>query len=520
MPFIKKTDARGSQPPTDARHLFIGRTGELLFFVQNILKLDEPTHNILSISGQGGVGKSTLLTRFIDEMQTAAFHDSCLAALVDERHTTPVSMMEHFAHQLQITGTFAQALKRYKEAVRLLQTEQETLQVRMWHSAPDFAGAVVEAVPLAGPLLREGVKVTARHFLDKHHSAQGRRGAGEDPVVELTRAFVAELNRLTETRVTLSTLREKRWRRVILFFDTFEQLAEQTVPWLLNHFLEADVSGRGVVLVVAGRDPLERALPGTFKRWLPHYENNTIYSMSLGSFTEDETRAYLTERGITDPARMHTIWQLSRGLPLYLGLLTANPLGKVDPMKDVVENFLRWIPEQEQVKRRLALDGALFSRPFTLDDVEAFPYVSEQDRPMLYRWLSEQPFVRSNTQDGGYAYHDLAKELFSRHLYQHSKKGYYTTRRALAEHYQRLLEEVHMAGGEGGNRAGEWLDLTIAVAHQWFLLPDEVSHFKAIGQLLKANASLDTEEQQGEIVKLLRELASAIVQKKVGKLPI
>ncbi len=49
MPFVRKTDSQGSQPPTDARKLFIGRTGELLFFVQNILKPEEPTHNIISI---------------------------------------------------------------------------------------------------------------------------------------------------------------------------------------------------------------------------------------------------------------------------------------------------------------------------------------------------------------------------------------------------------------------------------------------------------------------------------------
>jgi tetratricopeptide (TPR) repeat protein len=507
MPFVKKTDSRGLQPPTDTRHIFIGRTGELLFFVQNILKPDEPTHNIISISGQGGVGKSTLLARFIDETHTADFHDSCLAALVDERQTTPVSMMEQFTHQLHITGKFEKALKHHKEVLRMLQTGQETIQDRVLRSAPDFVGAAVEAVPLAGPLLREGVKVTTRHLLDKHYPLQIHGGTGEDPVAELTRAFVAELNRFTETQVTLSTHRGKRRQRVILFFDTFEQLAEQAVPWLLDHFLEADISGR-VVLVVAGRDPLEHAAPDHLKRWLPHYERNTIYSMSLNGFTEDETRAYLTERGITDPERMLTIWQLSRGLPLYLGLLTANPLGKVDPMKDVVENFLRWIPEQEHVKRRLALDGALFSRPFNLDDFEAFPYVSEHDRPMLYRWLSEQPFVRSTTQDGRYSYHDLAKELFSHHLYLRSQKEYYATRRALSEHYQRLLEEVHMAGGEGVDHTGEWLELAIAVAHQLFLLPDEVSHFKATVEVLNIPLSIFADEgKKGEIVKLLRELS-------------
>ncbi len=66
MPFVRKTDLQGPQPPSDALKLFIGTTGELLFFVQNILQPEEPTHTIISIWGQGGVGKSTLQAHFID----------------------------------------------------------------------------------------------------------------------------------------------------------------------------------------------------------------------------------------------------------------------------------------------------------------------------------------------------------------------------------------------------------------------------------------------------------------------
>src|SRR5260221_10773480 len=109
MPFVKKTDTR---------KIFIGRTNELLFFAQNILKPEEPTHNIISIWGQGGVGKSTLLTRFIDETHSVDFKDHCLTASVDELQTTPASMMEKFANQLHIKGTFEKALKHYKEALR------------------------------------------------------------------------------------------------------------------------------------------------------------------------------------------------------------------------------------------------------------------------------------------------------------------------------------------------------------------------------------------------------------------
>src|SRR6516162_4563562 len=124
MPFVRKTDSQGSQPSTDTRNLFIGRTGELLFFVQNILKPEEPSHNIISIWGQGGVGKSTLLARFIDEAHSAEFKDCCLTALVDERQTTPLSLMEKFAEQLHMKGEFEKALKQYKEALRKQQTER------------------------------------------------------------------------------------------------------------------------------------------------------------------------------------------------------------------------------------------------------------------------------------------------------------------------------------------------------------------------------------------------------------
>ncbi len=118
MPFIKKADLHGLTPPIDARKIFIGRTGELLFFTQNILKPEEPTHNILTISGQGGVGKSTLLARFIDEAHSAEFKDYCLTAIVDEWQMTPTSIMEKFAEQLHIAGKFDKALRQYKEVLR------------------------------------------------------------------------------------------------------------------------------------------------------------------------------------------------------------------------------------------------------------------------------------------------------------------------------------------------------------------------------------------------------------------
>src|SRR6266568_6181403 len=514
MPFIRQTDTTASQPLTDTGKIFIGRRGELLFFVQNILKPEEPTHNIISISGQGGVGKTTLLARLIAETHSLDFKDYCLTAIVDERQTTPASIMEKFADQLHIEGDFKKALKQYKEALHKLQTEQETIQDTLLQRVPNFAGASVEGVPFVGPILRESAKAITDHLLEKYHTTQIRTDAArlEDPIEDLTKAFVAELNQLTNCKVILSSQRIKRRRRVILFFDTFEQLALEAAPWLLDYFLQANISNN-VVLVVAGRDPLERSTPDGPKPWLPYLDDGIIYSISLDSFTEDETRAYLAKRGITDPNRIATIWQLSGGLPLYLGLLTSNPHGKVDPTKDVVVNFLRWIPEQEQVKRQLALDAALLSRPFNQDDFEAFPYLSENDRSALYQWLIELPFVHTSPSDGRHSYHDVVQALFSRHLHQHSRSEYYAMRRALAEYYRGQLDKIQTQGhkiishssGQGRTtyRSVEWLELSMAIAYQLFLQPDVTSQQRAVEQVLYA---YEYTEQTGEIIRILRKL--------------
>ncbi len=298
MPFVRKLGTKDFQHPSDLK-IFVGRTNELHFFVENILNPKEPVHNIVSVSGQAGVGKSTLLTHFIDMTLSSDFKDYCLISLVDERQVTPASIMQKFANNLHMTGEFEKALVRYKDALHL-QSKRETKRDTLLRKAPKLAGSVVEDVPIMGGILREGAKTATEFFVNQHRTNQLLKGAErlEDPVGDLTRAFVEELNHLTNTQVALSFNRGKRLRRVILFFDTFELSGIEAAPWLLDHFLQTEISNQ-VVLVIAGRDPIERSTPYDPKRWLPYHDDNTIYSISLDSFTEEETYNYLVTRSIT-----------------------------------------------------------------------------------------------------------------------------------------------------------------------------------------------------------------------------
>ena len=123
-----------------------------------------------------------------------------------------------------------------------------------------------------------------------------------------------------------------------------------------------------------------------------------MYLTDLNSLNEDDTRWYLLERGIQDENTIRKIWHLSKGLPLYLSLLTFNSPGNIDPTADVVANFLRWIPEQEHIKRQLALDASMFSKSFNQDDLEAFVYINSENNncASLYEWLIRLPFVKGH----------------------------------------------------------------------------------------------------------------------------
>lgn len=248
----------------------------------------------------------------------------------------------------------------------------------------------------------------------------------EDPATNLTKSFVDELNRHFDTLIYSVNSKTKRRKRILLFFDTFEQLAVEAVPWLIDHFLQADINNN-IVLIFAGRDTIDHSVPEYVKQWLPYYDEHVIYSIALSSFTKDEVKAYLAEKGITDSNKLNIIWQISRGLPLFLSLLTTNQDRDIDPTEDVVDNFLRWIPEAEKVKRRLALDAALLSKPFNQDDIEVFTYLpkDENERTNLFNWLIGLPFIKSNFQEGLYEYHNLVQDLFCRYLYKRSQKEFF-----------------------------------------------------------------------------------------------
>lgn len=505
MPF-RKPDNKNNTSSKPARDIFVGRTNEINFFVQQILKPVTPDYNIVSISGQGGVGKSTLLERFQKESQETEFKDFCLPVFVNERQITPVAIMEQFADQLEKAGhpltEFEKKLADYKEVLRKLRDEREAGRDAFLQGGMDMVGSVVETIPVAGKILASESKAALTLLSERQRNRQQQKDAEllENTLQELTAAFVQNVSKIADSQIKLWNGTRRNFR-VLLFFDTYEQLAEEVTPWLLDYFLPTEDISPNIVLIIAGRDDVKQT-GNDPKKWLPY--NEIIYPICLDCFTKDETVAYLAERNIAEPEKVETIWELSKGLPLYLGFLTSNPNADIDPTKDVIDNFLRW--EKDETKRRLALEASLFSRPFNQDDLAAFSYISETDRPAMYRWLIGLPFVRShNLLDGRHLYHDVAQEMFSRHLFQTSPTNCHGTRRALVDYYQEQLKKLKASEDKKVYRNPEWLELSLALTNQLLLLHDKESHIKTIEIVVDAYNKVKKDDEE-KIVKLLQSL--------------
>jgi hypothetical protein len=163
----------------------------------------------------------------------------------------------------------------------------------------------------------------------------------QHPREVLTPLFLKGLHRLAEKHL------------LALFFDTYEQTGTYLDDWL-RAILRGDYGSMPTqfVMTIGGRDPLD------LYKWEPF--EALIGRVPLEAFTEEETKEYLSQKGVTDPGTIDTIWRASRGLPIFVAMLSASPPREAGTLtaatESVVDLFLKW--EQDPQQRYLTLKMA------------------------------------------------------------------------------------------------------------------------------------------------------------------
>ncbi|GLW91265.1 ATP-binding protein [Actinokineospora globicatena] len=333
---------------------FVGRREQLAEFESNLaLPLDDPRRRFLfTLHGSAGVGKTFLMRQFTRIAREA----KVLTASVDESVFDVLTAIEAIVADLDQQGArcrdFPKLLADYRTRRHELETDPgtpEEISSALTRTVVRVGLRAASDIPFVGAVAEEvdGDAVAGR--VDRLRTFLGRKFRNHDdmrlilsPVEVLTAAFLRDLDAIAASRP------------VALFFDTYERTGAFLDPWLLDVLAGHHGSLPGTLLLtIAGQSPLD------VNRWGEFLPVRADYPLEV--FTEEEARQLLADRGVTKPAVVNTILELSGRLPVWVATLASTHPDEADAVGDpsgsAVERFLKWEPDPD--RRTAALHGAL-----------------------------------------------------------------------------------------------------------------------------------------------------------------
>jgi tetratricopeptide (TPR) repeat protein len=413
---------------------FVGRSEQQQVFLDNFTG-DEVKWVVLSVTGEGGVGKSTLLTRYAQLAQGEDFNANVVKC--DDRQYTPVDAMAAIAEQLAKVGIeskkFDERYKKYRETLQQIESDPTAPRGMVnvvTRGLTDFTIKSLRRLPgvgVAADYVDE--KAAGDAMADLAQYAFTRWGNKDEvllvrePEKILTPLFVELLNEATEKK------------RLVVMFDVFERTASTLSSWIIElvDSKHGDL-GLSVSFIVSGRDSLEQ-----------HWTElaGLMAHVQLEPFTLDETAIYLSNQDIKDEALVKQIHEDTGGLPVLVELLASTKPQPGTPLpdisKDAVERFLQWTPDE---KKEVALLAAV-PRQFNQDILQAL--LGQDKGKELFHWLVGQSFVRSNT-ERGYFYHDKVRALMLRHQKNITPHELADTHTVLAKHFTNRCTDLGLQG--------------------------------------------------------------------------
>jgi len=384
---------------------FVGRKNERELFERYVVASDSH-YPLIFVSGQGGVGKTTLLGQF----QSICLTQKLPYGLTNHLQTSVLEVMSHLSQQFTQNGYSLNKFNDCHHKLLLLQEKiaKEPDQPDIWHNL--FGQAVGKSVIVAGratPITSVALDLVGTdivkssfnslaNYLTRKLSKQGDVRLMLNPKEVLTKQFLADLSGIASQQP------------VVLFFDTFEATSSYLHPWVTQLFnlYYGDFSDK-IRFVFAGRNFDDSV-------WLDL--RGVLNHIDLTPFTYEETKIYLNHQGVTTLTELDQIYHLSKGLPVFVAMLTTSGIEEASELsQSVIERFLQNI--SDKTRRDIALKMAL-PRRFNQDTLRLLFPESTESIPDLFHWLIGMPFVKA--QGNYWSYHDVVRNLMVRHQYTQS----------------------------------------------------------------------------------------------------
>ena len=412
---------------------FIGREEHIFLFCQNLTYglEDERRRFIFSVSGQGGVGKTTLLHLF-SKLATEA---NAKVAWVDETIEDMPAAMAHMAKQLEgqdhIFNTFNERYRSYLQRLHELEADPE---------APQGSLAFIsQALTKVGVSLGRRIPVAGGAFDLVDEKALASQVGAWSEYVKKKLTNKDELHLIQKpldvlTPLFLEGLRnEAEKHSVVLILDTYERTGEYLDGWL-RRLLDGSYGDvpSNIIVVIAGRNELDK------NRWILY--EGLLVRFELEPFTEQEARAYLAHKGITEERTVEVVLHLSGRFPLLVATLASesptNPDQVGDPSGTAIERFLKW--EDDPKRKQLLIDAAL---PHYLNQDIIAVIMGDKNADSFFAWLKQKPFLEQRGK--GWVYHEIVRPQMLRYKLHESPQSWSDLHGKLADYFEQLCKRLY-----------------------------------------------------------------------------
>ncbi|MEJ2266211.1 MAG: tetratricopeptide repeat protein [Anaerolineales bacterium] len=412
---------------------FTGREAELAFFREF---LNSPpggvgSKAIITLVGDGGVGKTWLMR----QMKQIASNTGVPTTFCDEKQIDLLAAMAHMADQLEQNDIklkkFSARYKVYRQKMNQIEADPDTPQGLVALLGKTAVQATFVAADFV-PGLRKGLDYLPQdqlasqagewlNYLVKKLTNKDEVSLVLEPIQILSPLFLEDFQRGVAEH-----------SQVILFLDTYEKTGEYLDPWLRDLFAGRYAGWpKNARLVIAGQEGLNRSQWTGFWALVAH--------RSLSPFSEEEARAYLTGKGVTDDRVVDVILRLSHRLPLLVATLAAespqDPEKVGEPSGDAIELFLKWVEDPQ--RREVAVSAAL---PRRINRDLLTVLVGEEQSGPMFEWLSHIPFVEEVHE--GWVYHGVVRSLMVRFKRRESPLSWAELHGKLADHFDELINSL------------------------------------------------------------------------------
>ncbi len=424
--------------------LFVGREQEQETFRLNFIYA-VPKYLLFAIHGAPGVGKSALMARFRRITQE---HDG-VTAWVNSTQLGATPRVTRLRTMRAIARQFARVdmpLLPFRDSYAEYESALESIAADVAPPIPRFN--------LVHTLTSEAGEpdVAWQTYLAEKFSNPHARALVETPVQALSQPLVEGLNFRAPTRP------------ILICFDDWEQTGAHLADWLLE-LLGSGKLHVNVWIALAGETPLDAM-------WEPF--RPVTATLPLAPLSEEETRRYARAKKITEASRLSDIWTFSKGLPVWLQVLTSVRRGHGrDLALGPVERYLKWmdVPHQSEIVLRCAAARRLDA------EIAAAAIQSEvEDAPSEagdhFAWLCSTPLLQKR--NGHWQYHPLLREKILSFAYQQFAEELKTTHQRLYDYYQQRAEAT-MPGASVARALHnpEWRADKLEALYHGLMLDDE-----------------------------------------------